>query len=100
MTTFLAIWGAVLSTILALFESVRFFLDRSRLRVRPEVTISVEGAWMRAVVVNRGRRPTTDTEAGFRVLAHHAATLPDGRQMDVQRWIKLDAPAVSDARPR
>lgn len=92
MTTFLAIWGAVLSTLLAIFESIRFFLDRSRLRVTPELTINVRGAWMRAVVTNRGRRPTTVTEAGFEVLAHHTIMGADGNASGVRRWIKLEGP--------
>lgn len=92
MTTFLAIWGAVLSTVLAIFQSVRFFLDRPRLKVLPELTISVRGVWMRAVVVNAGRRPTTVTEAGFEVLADGTATLEDGQTFGFRRWLKLDGP--------
>lgn len=77
---------------LAVFESVRFFLDRPRLKVLPELTIGVPGVWMRAVVVNVGRRPTTVTEAGFEVLAHGTATLADGRTFAFRRWLKLDGP--------
>lgn len=99
MTTFLAIWGAALSTILALFESIRFYLDRPRLQVLPQLNVSVAGAVMRAVVTNRGRRPTTVTEAGFRVLVEHTATvLRTGQQFGIDRWIKLEGtPKVLDA---
>ena len=96
MTTFLAIWGAALSTLLAIFETIRFMLDRPGLKVAPELTVGVEGVWMRAVVTNGGRRTTTVTEAGFKVLAHHEIT-HESKATSGERWIKLDgAPKVLD----
>lgn len=90
MTTFLAIYGAVLATILAIVEGLRFYLDRARLNVTSQLTVNANGAWMRVVVINRGRQTTTVREAGFKVQAHHEFTGPDGRTFTGDRWIKLD----------
>lgn len=92
MTTFLALWGAVLATLLAILEGARFFLDRPRLRVSPRVNVSIDGAAIMVEVVNRGRRPTTVTEAGFEPQGFHSITAPNGTEVPVRRWIKLDGP--------
>jgi hypothetical protein len=89
VTTFLAIWGAVLATVLGVFEGFRFFLDRPRLKVAPRLTINVNGAWLMVQVVNRGRRPTTVTEAGFEPLADLTMTFSGGETVGGRRWLRL-----------
>jgi hypothetical protein len=88
--TFLAIWGAVLSTLLAILEAFRFYLDRPRLAVIPRVTLNVHGAALLIDVVNRGRRPTTVTEVGYVPAVETTAQFESGEEIAVQTAFHLD----------
>jgi hypothetical protein len=58
----------VLSTVLAVIEGIRFVIDRPRLKVRSLPIFGIHPAAetvLKVAVINRGRRPTTVTEAGY-----------------------------------
>ena len=71
IVTITAVWGALLSTVLAVCEIVRYRNDRPKINVWVDVDLqqTSEGSkttWVTYRVANIGRRPITITEAGFK----------------------------------
>lgn len=71
LTSLLALWGAFLSTILAVIESLRFYYEGVRVKVEvrggfkvfPENTIYGDKEYIIISASNAGRRPTKITHA-------------------------------------
>lgn len=73
ITTLLAIWGACLSTVLAIIEIKKFFKDKGILKVTvkgnyqviPEMPPYGNKSLILIDVVNKGRRPIFITQVGM-----------------------------------
>src|SRR5262245_58796094 len=90
MTLFLALWGAVVSTALAVFQIVAHLRDRPRLVLTTRVgTRSGEPPYFGIDVANTGQQPTSLIEVGFEVA--------DGSTYSVR---KEGQPEVEVAPPR
>ncbi len=74
LTAGLAIWGAVLSTLLAVLKLIEFFRDRANIKVTvrgnykvPEDPLYGDASYVLITAANKGRRPVTITHASLLV---------------------------------
>jgi hypothetical protein len=73
LTAGLAIWGAILSTLLAVLKLVEFFRDRVNIKVTvrgnykvyPKDPLYGDASYVLITAVNKGRRPVTITHASL-----------------------------------
>ena len=73
LTLILSTWGAVLSSLLALLEIIKFFKDKASIKVKviggykvyPKNPVFGDLTWISISAVNKGRRPITITKAAL-----------------------------------
>ena len=68
ITFWLAIWGALLSTVLAIYSIQKARQDRAQIDVYVEIMVTIPATipYLMIVITNRGRRPANITGVGFK----------------------------------
>lgn len=90
MTTAIAIWGAVLSTLLGVLQGLTYWRDRPRLYITAHTTQAVnQFPKIRISVANRGSRTTTLVEVGFLMSAETTAQAETGPAFTLEPRITL-----------
>jgi hypothetical protein len=97
VTNFIAIYGAVLATGLAVFEIARFRRERAKLTVRSSVHVAIDGCVLRLHVVNDGGSRITIEEAGFEAQGYiEAAGVPGKRTIPLHTGLLAIEPGGAE----